>query len=50
MAGDPPIDVEHRTRFDALFDQHYAAVRAYVARRSGTAGVVDDARRHDEPG
>jgi len=42
MAGDPPIEREHRVRFDALFDQHYAAVRAYVARRSGTAGVVDD--------
>jgi RNA polymerase sigma factor (sigma-70 family) len=42
MAGDPPIEVEHRTRFDALFDRHYAEVRAYVARRSGTAGVVDD--------
>ena len=42
MAADAPTDVEHRTRFDALFDQHYAAVRAYVARRSSTAGVVDD--------
>jgi RNA polymerase sigma factor (sigma-70 family) len=42
MAGDLPIDIEHRSRFDALFDQHYAAVRAYVARRSSTASVVDD--------
>jgi RNA polymerase sigma-70 factor, ECF subfamily len=42
MAPDPAIDVERRTRFNNLFDQHYAAVRAYVARRSGTAGVVDD--------
>jgi RNA polymerase sigma factor (sigma-70 family) len=43
MAGDPRIDVESRARFDALFDAHYAAVRAYVARRSGSAGLVDDA-------
>jgi RNA polymerase sigma-70 factor, ECF subfamily len=42
MAGDRSIDVEFRARFDALFDEHYALVRAYVARRSGTAGVVDD--------
>jgi RNA polymerase sigma factor (sigma-70 family) len=42
MAADAPIDVERRTRFNILFDQHYAAVRAYVARRTGTAGVVDD--------
>jgi RNA polymerase sigma factor (sigma-70 family) len=42
MAADPPIDIEQRTRFDALFDQHYAAVRAYVARRSGGTGLVDD--------
>jgi RNA polymerase sigma factor (sigma-70 family) len=37
----PPIDVDRRARFDALFDRHYAAVRAYVVRRSA-AGVVDD--------
>src|ERR1700748_1514550 len=42
MAGDPRIDVERRARFDDVFDQHYAAVRAYVARRSPTAGIVDD--------
>lgn len=42
MAGDLPVDVEYQARFDALFDMHYAAVRAYVARRSGTAGPVDD--------
>ena len=42
MAVHPPSDVERRTRFNTLFDQHYAAVRAYVSRRSGTAGVVDD--------
>jgi RNA polymerase sigma factor (sigma-70 family) len=42
MAEDPSIDIERRNRFDDLFDQHYAAVRAYVARRSGTAGVLDD--------
>ena len=42
MAGDLPIEVEYRARFDALFDEHYAPVRAYVARRSSTAGVVDD--------
>jgi len=42
MAEDPSIDIERRTRFDDLFDQHYAAVRAYVTRRTGTAGVVDD--------
>jgi RNA polymerase sigma-70 factor (ECF subfamily) len=42
MARDSPTGVEHRPRFDALFDGHYAAVRAYVARRSSTAGVVDD--------
>ena len=42
MAGDRSIDVECRARFDALFDEHYASVRAYVTRRSGTAGVVDD--------
>jgi RNA polymerase sigma factor (sigma-70 family) len=37
----PPASDERRTRFDALFDQHYAAVRAYVVRR-GLAGIVDD--------
>ena len=42
MAEDPPIDVDRQARFNDLFDQHYAAVRAYIARRSGTAGVVDD--------
>jgi RNA polymerase sigma-70 factor, ECF subfamily len=42
MAEDPPVDIERRTRFADLFDQHYTAVRAYVARRSGTTGVVDD--------
>jgi RNA polymerase sigma factor (sigma-70 family) len=42
MAEDPSIDVERRARFDDLFDQHYAVVRAYVVRRSVTAGVVDD--------
>jgi RNA polymerase sigma factor (sigma-70 family) len=42
MAGHPPTDVESRARFDALFDQHYAAVRAYVARRSATPAVIDD--------
>lgn len=42
MAADQPIDVRRRTRFDTLFDQHYAAVRAYVARRAGTASVIDD--------
>ena len=42
MAGDRPIDVRYRASFDALFDEHYAAVRAYVARRCGAAGVVDD--------
>ncbi|HEY1566032.1 MAG TPA: RNA polymerase sigma factor [Solirubrobacteraceae bacterium] len=41
MAGQRPNDVEQRARFDALFDQHYAEVRAYVARR-GTAAIVDD--------
>jgi RNA polymerase sigma factor (sigma-70 family) len=41
MGGDRAIDVEQRTRLDALFDEHYAAVRAYVARRGGAA-VVDD--------
>lgn len=29
-------------RFDALFAAHFAAVRAYVVRRSGAAPVVDD--------
>jgi RNA polymerase sigma factor (sigma-70 family) len=42
MARDPRIDVERQARFDDLFDQHYAAVRAYVARRSPTGGAVDD--------
>src|ERR1700684_1138276 len=42
MAGHPVIDVERRKRFDDLFDQHYAAVRAYVARRSVAAGSIDD--------
>jgi RNA polymerase sigma factor (sigma-70 family) len=42
MAGDPQIEGERGTRFDALFDQHYAVVRAYAARRSSTGGVVDD--------
>src|SRR3984885_3771446 len=42
MAEDPPIEVAYRARFDALFDQHYGAVRAYVARRSATAAVIDD--------
>jgi RNA polymerase sigma-70 factor (ECF subfamily) len=41
MAPVPRIDVEHRARFDALFDEHYAVVRAYVARRS-PAAIVDD--------
>lgn len=41
------------SRFDALFAENYAAVRAYVARRS-VEGVVDDVlaetflRRRDE--
>jgi RNA polymerase sigma-70 factor (ECF subfamily) len=42
MAGESPSEIERRARFDELFDVHYAAVRAYVARRSGTAAVVDD--------
>jgi RNA polymerase sigma-70 factor (ECF subfamily) len=42
MAEDRTSDSERRARFDDLFDEHYAAVRAYVARRSGTASVVDD--------
>lgn len=42
MAEDPLIDIDRQARFNELFDQHFAAVRAYVARRSGTAGVVDD--------
>ncbi|MGI8713164.1 MAG: RNA polymerase sigma factor [Solirubrobacteraceae bacterium] len=42
MAGHAPIDVERRIHFDALFDRHYSAVRAYVARRSSSASVVDD--------
>ena len=43
MAEDPSIDVDRQARFNDLFDRHYAAVRAYVARRSGTLGIVDDA-------
>jgi RNA polymerase sigma-70 factor (ECF subfamily) len=42
MAEDPPIHIERRTRFEDLFDRHYVAVRAYDARRSGVAGIVDD--------
>src|ERR1700684_4396856 len=37
----PPIDVDRPARFDALFDRHYAAVRAYVVRRSAAGGVDD---------
>ena len=40
MTEDQLID-DRRARFDALFDRHFAAVRAYVVRRS-TAAVVDD--------
>jgi RNA polymerase sigma factor (sigma-70 family) len=41
--GDQTLsDDEQRTRFDAAFDAHYPAVRAYVARRS-QAAAVDDA-------
>lgn len=41
MAEDPLIDVDRQARFNELFDRHYAAVRAYVARRSGSGGVDD---------
>src|ERR1700722_19806197 len=41
MPAAQPIDVDRRARFDALFDRHYAAVRAYIVRRSAP-GVVDD--------
>jgi hypothetical protein len=34
MPEAPPIDFDRRARFDALFDRHYPAVRAYVVRRS----------------
>jgi RNA polymerase sigma-70 factor (ECF subfamily) len=34
-------DADHGTRFDALFAAHFAAVRAYVVRRSGAAPVDD---------
>ena len=40
MIEDALID-DRRARFDRLFGRHFAAVRAYVARRS-TAAVVDD--------
>jgi RNA polymerase sigma factor (sigma-70 family) len=40
MTEDPLID-DRQARFDELFGQHFAAVRAYVVRRSATA-VVDD--------
>jgi RNA polymerase sigma factor (sigma-70 family) len=43
MAEDPSIDIDRQARFNDLFDRHYAAVRAYVARRSETLGIVDDA-------
>jgi RNA polymerase sigma factor (sigma-70 family) len=36
------IDNRARPRFDALFTEHYPAVRAYIARRS-VAAAVDDA-------
>jgi hypothetical protein len=39
-----PIDVDRRARFDALFDRHYAAVRAYVARRSAAGVVIPNAQ------
>ena len=40
MAERAPDD-DRGTRFDALFAAHFAAVRAYVARRSGRARVDD---------
>ncbi len=40
MTANPSID-DPRARFDRLFDRHFAAVRAYVVRRSD-ADVVDD--------
>jgi hypothetical protein len=42
MAEDPLIEIDRQARFNDLFDRHYAAVRAYVARRSRTTGAVDD--------
>ena len=42
MAEDPSIDDDRQARFNELFDRHYPAVRAYAARRTTTAGVVDD--------
>lgn len=36
-----PTDDDRRARFDALFAEHYRAVRAYVLRRA-VAGAVDD--------
>jgi RNA polymerase sigma factor (sigma-70 family) len=42
MARTSPIDTGRGRRFDVLFDQHYAAVRAYVARRSAGLSIVDD--------
>ena len=33
-----PVDAERRVRFEALFERHHTAVRAYVVRRS--AGIV----------
>jgi RNA polymerase sigma factor (sigma-70 family) len=40
MAEPPPAD-DRGARFDALFAAHFAAVRAYVLRRSGGAPVDD---------
>ena len=38
---DRPHDVDRRVRFDALFAAHFAAVRAYVVRRSAGTPVDD---------